>query len=280
MKYVRHAAALILVIGAWAPSLAVAQDVAAPARVELSREEMETFLLKAKIVRTRGIDTGITNTRRATLSDGVITHDAQIQTIDQTLSKFEAPGALPEFNFVDSYRYNIAAYRLALLLGLDNVPMSVERSVGDKRAAVTWWIDDVMIDEGTRQKKQVRSPDNQRTSMQIHIMRVFDELISNRDRNAGNLLWTSDWKMWMIDHTRCFRLSETLLKPALLERIDRSLMNNLRALTRESVTQAVGSSLTRYEIGAMLARRDAIVKLFEMKIAERGEAAILYTLPR
>jgi hypothetical protein len=84
----------------------------------------------------------------------------------------------------------------------------------------------------------------------------------------------------MIDHTRSFRLSETLLKPALLERIDRSLMNNLRALTRESVTQAVGSSLTRYEIGAMLARRDAIVKLFEMKIAERGEAAILYTLPR
>ena len=26
----------------------------------------------------------------------------------------------------------------------------------------------------------------------IHIMRVFDELIQNRDRNAGNLLWTTD----------------------------------------------------------------------------------------
>ena len=36
-------------------------------------------------------------------------------------------------------------------------------------------------------------------------VRVFDELIANRDRNIGNMLWTSTWKMWMIDHTRAFR---------------------------------------------------------------------------
>jgi hypothetical protein len=45
------------------------------------------------------------------------------------------------------------------------------------------------------------------------------------------------------------------------------------------VANAVGNSLTRFEIQAMLARRDAIVKLFEAKIAERGEAPILFTLP-
>ena len=111
-------------------------------------------------------------------------------------------------------------------------------------------------------------------------MRVFDELISNRDRNAGNMLWTADWKMWMIDHTRSFRLGTDLQKPALLERIVRSLFENMRILTSDAVAKAVGNSLTRFEIQAMLARRDVIVKFFEAKIAERGEGAVIYTLAR
>jgi hypothetical protein len=37
-------------------------------------------------------------------------------------------------------------------------------------------------------------------------------------------------------------------------------------------------SLTKAEIEALLARRDAIVKLFEAKIAQRGEAAVLFAL--
>lgn len=280
MRYVPGAAALVLLVMTWSVAMPAAQEAAAPAKVVLTPEQMEEFLLRAKIVRTRGVSTGITNTRRATLSDGVVTHDAQIQIIDQSRPVFQAPGAPTEFNFRDSYRYNVAGYRLALLLGLDNVPMSVERTVDSKPAAVTWWLDDVMMDEGARQKTQARSPDAERTSMQIHIMRVFDELISNRDRNAGNLLWTTDWKMWMIDHTRAFRLGTELLKPALLERIERSLFQNLRALNAEAMTKAVGRSLTRFEVQAALARRDAIVKLFEAKIAERGEGAVLYTLPR
>ena len=52
-------------------------------------------------------------------------------------------------------------------------------------------------------------------------MRVFDELIANTDRNVGNLLWTTDGKMWMIDHTRAFRLQPTLKAPQLLQRCDR-----------------------------------------------------------
>jgi hypothetical protein len=40
----------------------------------------------------------------------------------------------------------------------------------------------------------------------------------------------------------------------------------------------MGKSLTKEEIGALLARRDVIVKLFDDRIAQRGEAAVLYTL--
>lgn len=280
MLRIRSGASLVLLAAFWAPALAVAQQAAPPAAVTLSPEQTEQFLLQAKILRMRSAQGGITNTQRATLSDGVLTHDAQIQTIDDAKQVFRPPAGPPEYNFTDSYRFNVAGYRLALLLGLDNVPMSVERVVNGKKAAVTWWIDDVMMDERTRIRKPVPSPDSQRTAMQVHVMRVFDELIQNRDRNLGNVLWTTDWKMWMIDHTRAFRTGMFLLNPKLLERVERALLENMRALTYESVSNAAGSSLTRFEIQGLLARRDAIVKLFDARVAERGETAVLYTLQR
>ncbi len=278
MRCVSRAAALTLLIIAWSVTIpATEQNTAASAPVTLTPAQMEEFLLRAKIVRTRDAGDGITGSRRATLSDGTLTHDAHIQTIDRVVALSQLRGAQPVLNFKDSYRYNVAAYRLAVLLGLDYVPMSVARVVEGRRAAITWWVDDVMMDERTRRKTQANGPE--RRAMQDHIMRVFDELVSNRDRNQGNLLWTTDWKMWMIDHTRAFRLGADLRQPALLLRIERSLLENLRTLTSDAVDNAVGNSLTRLEIQELLARRDAIVKLFEAKIAERGAAPILYTLP-
>jgi hypothetical protein len=280
MRHYRHVTAIALLVMTWSLATRAQEPAAAPAKVSLAPAQMEEFLLRAKIVRTRDAGGGITGSRRATLSDGVLTHDAQIQVINQTLALFKPPTGPPEMNFRDFYGYNVAAYRLAVLLDLDNVPMSVERSVDGKRAAVTWWIDDVMMDERTRLKTEERGPDAERAAMQTYIMRVFDELIANRDRNMGNLLWTKDWKMWMIDHTRSFRLTTDLQRPAALTRIERSFLESVRGLTQASVAKAVGNSLSKFEIQAMLERRDAIVKLFDAKIAERGEAPILYTLPR
>jgi hypothetical protein len=255
-----------------------AQETAAIARPVLSPEEMERFLLNAKIVRTRGINTGINNTSRATLSDGQITHDAHIQTVDIEQTMFVPQRGPTEINFKDSYRYNIAGYRLARHLGLNHVPMSVERFVGRTSAAVTWWVDDVLMDDGVRFKKGAPAEWNSgRTASQIHIMRVFDELIANQDRNVGNVLWTSDGKMWMIDHTRAFRLTPTLKNVKLLERCESGLLEALRGLTLKNVTEAVGKSLEKPEIEAILKRRTALVNFFEAKIKERGERSILYS---
>ena len=281
MRLVTRRAALALLVVIWnLPLPAAAQSTAAPAPLTLTPAQMEEFLLRAEIVRSRPVGTGVTGSLRATLSNGALTHDAQIQYVNQTRPLFQAAGAAAELNFKDAYRYNIAGYRLAVLLGLDNVPMSVERRVDGKMAVLTWWIDAVMMDEKERLAKDARGPDPERTAMQTHIMRVFDELISNRDRNMGNLLWTTDWKMWMIDHTRAFRLGDELQRPAVLLRVERSLLENMRRLTAAEVAKAMGSYLTRAEVTAVIERRDVIVKLFDSKIAERGEAAVVYTLAR
>jgi hypothetical protein len=280
MIMTRRSFLLVMAVSIAAMRPCLAQTTAAPtAQPLLTQEEMEQFLRKADIVATKSIKKGVTDAKRVTLFDGQLRHDAQIQDVNIELPIFEVGPKYTEVNFKDLFRYNIAGYRLSRLLGLDNVPMSVERKVQGKDIAMTWWIDDYMMDEGDRQKKQTVGPNPSRTAMQIHVLRVFDELIQNRDRNAGNLLWTSDWKMWMIDHTRAFRLGKDLLKPQQLERVDRALFAKMRELTASGLADAMGRNMTKDEIEALLARRDVIVKLFDDRIAQRGEAAVLYTLP-
>ena len=274
MERLRRAPGLALgfLVAVAIPALA-GQDGAA---IRLSSSEMETFLLKARIVDTRDAGGGVTGSQRIKLTDGRVTHDAHVQTVDIAKPVFEA-GAHTELNFKDSYRFNIAGYRLARLLGIETVPMSVERNVNGKTAAVTWWVDDVQMDEKERLKRKTMGPNPLRTSNQIQLMRIWDELIQNRDRNQGNILWTNDWTMWLIDHTRAFRLGKELIKPADLTRIDRGLLTRLKELTDKSVADAVGDSLLKAERDAVIARRDLIVKALEDRVAKVGEAAVLFS---
>lgn len=258
-------AAAVLVL--WSAGAAGAQD-AAPA---LSPAEMEAFLLDADLTDVRAVGVGVTGSQRATASDGRLTHDIHIQTVDVSRSRFVARGARVELNFRDSYLYNIAAYRLAALLGLDNVPMSVLRRVDDEPAAVTWWVDDVAMTEKERVEQRALGPDPARTTRQFYTHYVFDELIQNRDRNQGNILWTSDWKMWLIDHTRAFRQDVELSEPARLTRIGRDLFDSLRGLTADALEAAVGDSLSRGERSSVMQRRDLLLQHFNERIARIGE---------
>jgi hypothetical protein len=86
----------------------------------LTKEQIKQFLLTAKVVHSGEAKKGITHTMRLTLSDGTITGDASFQSIDEHKAEMKlATGTEP--NFVDSYKYNIAAYALAELVGMDDM---------------------------------------------------------------------------------------------------------------------------------------------------------------
>ncbi len=263
------AAFLVLWLGG--PGPAQAQDPA-PA---LSAAEMEAFLLEAELTDVRDAGAGVTGSQRASASDGRLTHDVHIQSVDIRRSRFVARGARVELNFRDSYLYNVAAYRLAVLLGIDNVPMSVLRRVDGRPAAVTWWVDDVAMTEGERVDQRAMGPDPARTSRQFYTQYVFDELIQNRDRNQGNTLWTTDWKMWLIDHTRAFRQDVELTRPERLLRIDGELLDALRGLTAEAVEAALGDVLSGGERSSVMRRRDLLLQHFDDRIARFGERGVV-----
>jgi len=234
--------------------------------------QKEEFLLHAKIVRTETLDQGVTLASRAELMRDGIEHDGQLQNVEISKPSYPPPRGY-ELNFKDSYKFNIAAYRLNRLLGLGMVPVSVPRVVRGKASAVTWWVDDVEMREKTRYLKKLSPPDRTQWNRQMHNVRVFDQLIYNTDRNLGNLVITNTWKIWMIDHTRAFRIHERLDTPRNLLKCGRELFAAMKTLTREELDRELDDHLTKSEIKALLARRDLIVALFEDKTREKGESA-------
>lgn len=259
-----------------------AESAAAPATLT-SDADIERFLREAKIVRQRSAPKGVTNSLRVTLSDGAITHDAHVQTVDER--KTSGPSAQgQELNFRDNWGFNIAGYKLDRLIGMNLVPVSVERQWRGGRAAFTWWVDDVIMDEGDRYKKKVMSPRPAEWNEQMQMVRVFDQLIYNMDRNLGNFLITKDWQLWAIDHTRAFRLHKSLKTPANITRCDRAMYEGLKRLDKPTLKREMGDYLSDWEIDAMLARRDLIVEqldksptaLFDRRDG-RGQSAIAQT---
>jgi hypothetical protein len=238
----------------------------------LSDAEIEQFLLHAKVVKgPKGIKKGVTGSLQATLSDGKITHDAHIQMIDEHQQQFTGNKGGVEFDFRDSWTFNIAGYKVDRLIGMNLVPVSVERHNGYNAAAFTWWLDDVMMDEEERlarkkakdQTKESEPPDAEVWNQQMQVVRVFDQLIANIDRNLGNLMITKDWRVWPIDHTRAFRTNKELKVADNVTRCDRAVFEGMKTLNKDNLTKATGKYLTTYQIGAVLARRDAIVKRLE-----------------
>jgi hypothetical protein len=248
----------------WLPSVALLAALAvvphAQEQASLTDEAIETFLLKAKVVSTRPIGKGVTGATRATLTDGTLTHDAQIQTIDDYKAVYRTRTA-EERNFRDSWRFNVATYKIDRLLGLNLVPVSVQRRWGLSEGAYTWWVDDVLMDEEGRRKEKTTPPDPARWEEQMRAIRFLDLLIDNIDRNQGNILITRAWRLWAIDHTRAFRYSKTPRKPEYVTEIDPAVMARLKTLDFATLKREIGRYVTDDDIRALLARRDAIFRL-------------------
>ncbi len=242
-----------------------------------NEEQKVDFLMHAKIIDSKQTSKGVTAPWRLTMSDGQVTHRALFQAIDERKPVMQFGDGRSELNFKDSYHFNIAAYQLAKLVGLDNmVPVYVERRWNGQSGSIAWWVPDVQFDEGDRLKKHVAAPDVDSWNKQMYKIRVFDQLVYDNDPNLTNVLIDKNWKIWRIDFTRAFRLQKTLRNPEDLTMCDRQLLDKLRKLDEDELVQATKRHLTKSEAQAVMARRDLVLKKFEQMVAQKGEGAVLY----
>ena len=260
--------------GVVALCLAVLSQAAAQ-EPNLTKEEMRQFLLYARIIKCKNTAKGVTSPWRLTLSDGKLTQDASFQSFDQSKTNMEFEGGRTELLFRDSYHFNIAACELAKLLGIGGtILVCVERKWKDY-GSLSWWVPSKM-DEETRKKDNILPPDLNAWNKQLNKLWVFSELIYDTDRNQTNMLITEDWKLWMIDFSRAFRLSHDLLEPGHLAMCDSQLLANLRQLKEADVIEKTKRHLSKEAVKGVIAKRDKIVAFFDKQIAQKGESAVLH----
>jgi hypothetical protein len=239
-------------------------------------EQKKEFLLNAKVIASKQTAKGVTHPWKLTLSDGTVTHDASFQPVNEHETKKEFFDGHTEYNFVDSYHYNIAGYELARMVGIDDmVPVYVERSWNGMTGSLSWWIP-WKWDEAMRAKLGLHPPDPDGWNKQMYKIWVFDELIYDTDPNLTNFLITEGWKIWRIDFSRAFRRYNSLHEPRDLVMCDRQLLQKMKELKFDEVYARTQPHLNKGEVKALLARRDKIVETFQRLVAEKGEEAVLY----
>ena len=268
--------ALLMAVVLWVLSTpAHGRQQPAAASSLVTRTEREAFLATARLATDPPPDGR--RSWRAVLDDGTRKHEASVVTED---------GSEPTRR---NYRLNVAAYELDKLIGLNLVPATVERPVNGRPASVTWWLDDFAMNEVDRRRKGIDPPVQGAWDRQVQAVRVFDELISNTYRDPApplylnsvwdNLLITTDWTIWITDHTGAFRTRQVLQDPETLVQCPRSVLGRLRALNRPRLQQALERYLSSQQLDALEVRRTLLVKHFDGQIASRGEGAVLYDLP-
>jgi hypothetical protein len=224
----------------------------------LDDDALESWLAQAEIIGSEDLPTGITEPRRVTLKrDGVELHGV----LKQLSTDFGAARGTESLNEGDRFEYEIAAYELDRLLGLDLIPVTVPRTVNGRPGAVQFWVEGAI---NARQMIEARlAPEGWcPIEPQYNLMNVFDVLIHNTDRTHENLLLTRDWNVVLIDHSRAFTLrpqSPPLRYQQPLE-LPPALAARLAALDRDTLERELGDWLHRRQIDALLKRRDRLLR--------------------
>ncbi len=267
------------ILGAAIASFAVARILAGADEPNFTVEQKIDFLQHAKITASQLEKKGKSNASHLTLSDGKLTHDASFEPIDEKKAQGPGPGGGIELNFRDYWGYDIAGYRIARLLGMDDmVPVYTERKWNGTTGAISWRIPDVQFDEADRHNRKIDVPASvlDGWNKQMYKVRLFTQLFYDMDNNLTNVLVTKDWRIWRIDFTRAFRLQHDLKNPKDLVQCDREVLGKLRQLSYDQVFDATKPYLTKNEVKALMARRDKMVAHFDELVAQKGESEVLY----
>lgn len=242
------------------------------------KPEFEELLRSADIAAVEELGMGVVGPKRVSLIEGEI----ELRAIFRSAHRFSA----------DSGHYEVAAYEIDKLLGLDMVPPAVARIITDEhvlespdgrwvldhgqgptgeQGSLQLWVEGVMPIQGLEARVGADWAHQQSR------IAIFDNLIGNRDRNLGNILIAPGWGVVLIDHTRSFASETEVERPP--EQFDRRLVEKLRELDREALQDRLGGLLSSEQIGSILARRDALLDHLDKLIAERGEARVMIGAP-
>ena len=241
----------------WRSQAATAPSVQSAKIWEGRNVEFEEYIRTAVIDRVAEVPIGVTHPKRAFFKPGGLVASAAWKVL---------PPGRPS-GYWESYKSEIAAYELDKLLDMRMVPVAVERKWDRETGAAILWLSPIHS-----WKEMEPKPKPGKWVRQVARMKMFDNFICNKDRNAGNLLVDDDWNLFLIDHSRAFILDRDLAVK--MEHIDQVFWDRIQALDEPALMAALGKWLDRGAIRSMLARRDKMKIAIEKLVAANGAVAV------
>lgn len=232
------------------------------------REQLENFLSKARVVKvTKGRAGGRTAPWIVSLDDERMKGQAIFKYVHRP-----RPAMIP-----DSYCYELAAYELNKLLGLDIMPTVVARKLDGRSGSLQLMLTGV-ITEAQRQRKGLTPPDEEAFQQALAEVVVFENLVYDQCLDQDDILINMNtWQVWRIDFSESFAPVPELLTDCPIRRCSRELFNSLSQLEAGQLTGKLKPYLSQQEMEALLKRQDLIIAAIKKLIEEQGEEAILFT---
>lgn len=280
------AAGLLLGTAVWAPgSKAVTaspeatrrwlgpEGEALPFRTD---DEVLRFLAAANVLSTEEVGEGITEPLLVVLEKDGLRMRAIFRYGDFRHERVRVGGRFYR-SFRDRYAHEKAAYELARLLSFDAVPPVVLRRISVTDGSLQAWIEDSATEKQKR-RRGVELKAGLRWHRQRQLMQIFDALISNFDRNQGNMLYDADWNLWCIDHTRSFLPEAAIPELERITHCERRLWEKLNSVSDGEIRATLEPYLDRDQIPGVMRRRDKLVRHLQGLIDSRGEEVVLFSL--
>ena len=247
-----------------------------------TREELEQFLATAEVVSQQNIPKGVTKPKKILLEQNGIQAHAKFNYVDKSGQREKMADGTVEMYFLDSYKSDLAAYELSLLLGMESVPPGVARNIDGQDGIVQLWVEGLNTYENwLKEEGNTGTPASAYFDRQLKDMYTFDLLIRNTDRNQGNIAWDEDTNLWLIDHTRSMARDKGLRDPKSFKGVSVQLYDAMKALNEADVHQALSPYLGQFEVKALMQRRDKLIKLIDQQIKKNGRDEVVfdYTAP-
>jgi hypothetical protein len=156
----------------------------------------------------------------------------------------------------------MAAYRLDRMLGLELVPVTVEREV-DGKAGTLQFMPDNARDETYRSRSGQGSSAWCPLPRQWNSMYVFDALIRNEKRLPSSMVYSAgNWQIMSMGHENAFgtgRGRPAYLKSQVLE-LTATWVDALGTLTEDALNEALGDVLSERQISAIGRRAGTLLE--------------------
>lgn len=239
-----------------------------PGDEEVTRlDDMEKVLREAKVEKVEKEKLGgRTGPWLVTLDD----HGAKQRAIFRYVDRLR-PHPTP-----DSYKYDLAAYVLARLLGIELIPPVVEREIEGRKGSLQVFLENC-IREKDRKRKKLEPPNPEAFTKALEATKVFENLAYDECQDADDLyVHREDWHVCRVDFSEAFAPVSELMPGCEIIVCSRKFYEGLLKLDEETVKSTLRRYLSDEEIGALLARKDLIITKIKALIAEKGEEAVLF----